>query len=50
MTEYDDAVATAMGYQGETDAFLESVAAGTVPPVGLEDGLRALEVSHDILE
>lgn len=46
---FDAETATEMGYAGETDAFLESLAAGADPPVGVHDGLRALEVSHAIL-
>lgn len=45
---FDAETATGMGYAAETDAFLESVAAGSVPPVDVTDGLRALEVSHAI--
>ena len=45
---FDSETATEMGYVGETDAFLESLAAGTTPPVDVYDGLRALEVSHAI--
>jgi predicted dehydrogenase len=45
---FDSETATDMGYAGETDAFLRSVVAGTAPPVGVTDGLRALEISHEI--
>jgi predicted dehydrogenase len=47
--EFDAETATDMGYRGETRAFLDAVAAGEDPPVGVRDGLRALEVSHEIL-
>lgn len=46
---FDAETATEMGYAGETDAFLESLASGSSPPVDVSDGLRALEVSHAIL-
>jgi len=45
---FDAETATEMGYTGQTDAFLESLSAGTTPPVDVYDGLRALEVSHAI--
>jgi len=48
--EFDAETATEMGYAGETDAFLRSLAAGSSPPVTVSDGLRALEISHAILE
>lgn len=47
---FDSETATEMGYEGETDAFLQSVADGTPTPVDVSDGLRALDVSHEILE
>lgn len=47
--EFDAETATDMGYRGETRAFLDAVAEGERPPVGVRDGLRALEVSHEIL-
>jgi predicted dehydrogenase len=46
---FDSETATDMGYTGETDAFVRSLVDGTAPPVGLSDGLRALEISHEIL-
>ena len=47
---FDSETATEMGYEGETDAFLQSVADGASTPVDVSDGLRALEVSHEILD
>ena len=46
---FDSETATEMGYAGETEAFLESLASGTSPPVDVSDGLRALEISHAIV-
>lgn len=46
---FDSETATEGGYIGETDAFVNSVADGATPPVDIDDGLRALEVSHEIL-
>jgi myo-inositol 2-dehydrogenase/D-chiro-inositol 1-dehydrogenase len=46
---FDAETATEMGYAGQTDAFLESLSAGTSPPVTVYDGLRALEISHAIV-
>jgi predicted dehydrogenase len=46
---FDSETATDVGYAGETDAFVRSVAGGTAPPVDVTDGLRALEISHEIL-
>lgn len=48
--QFDEDVATEMGYRGETETFLECVAEGTALPVGVADGLRALELSHEILD
>ena len=47
---FDDDSATEMGYAGETDVFLECVANDVTPPVDVHDGLRALEISHEILD
>jgi len=46
---FDSETATDGGYAGETDAFLNSVADGTNPPVDVYDGLAALEVSCAVL-
>ena len=46
---FDAETATEMGYTGQTDAFIESLDVGTSPPATVQDGLRALEVSHAIL-
>lgn len=46
---FDSRTATDGGYEGETDAFLRSLADETAPPVDVSDGLRALEISHEIL-
>ncbi|WP_167837412.1 Gfo/Idh/MocA family protein [Halosimplex halophilum] len=46
---FDDGTATDTGYRGETRAFLDAVAADADPPVDARDGLRALELSHQIL-
>ena len=48
--EFDEETATDMGYRGETAAFVECVATGAEPSVGVRDGLRALELSYEILE
>jgi predicted dehydrogenase len=45
---FDAQTATEMGYAGETDAFIESLAASEKPPVSVHDGLRALEIGHEI--
>lgn len=47
---FDSETATEMGYPAETDAFLQSLAEDTIPPVDVYDGLRALEVSHEIFD
>ncbi|MFB6140203.1 MAG: Gfo/Idh/MocA family protein [Halosimplex sp.] len=47
--EFDDATATDVGYRAETRAFLDAVEAGADPPVDARDGLRALELSHEVL-
>lgn len=48
VVEFDDEVATEMGYRGETEAFVESVSEEAEPPVTVADGLRALELCHAI--
>ena len=48
--EFDEETATDMGYRGETEAFVECVATGAEPSVGVRDGLRALVLSYKILE
>lgn len=48
--EFDEDVAIEMGYRGETETFLECVTEGTALPVDENDGLRALELSHEILD
>lgn len=46
---FDAETATDMGYAAETDAFIQCLTAGSAPPVDVSDGLRALEISHEIL-
>lgn len=46
--EFEEEVATEMGYRGESEVFVESVASGSEPPVSVFDGLRALELCHAI--
>jgi len=45
---FDEETATAMGYRAEPRAFVEAVAGGNPPAVGVHDGLRALELSHAV--
>lgn len=46
---FDEDMATEMGYVGETRAFLDAIKSGEEPPANVYDGLRALELSHEIL-
>lgn len=49
MITFDSETATEGGYIGETDAFIQSITNGSAPSVDVYDGLRALEISHEIL-
>ncbi len=46
---FDAGTATDMGYEEETNVFIDCLNTGSPPPVDVHDGLRALEVSHQIL-
>ena len=48
--EFDESEATAMGYRGETDAFVEMLNSGNVSPVDEKDGLATMKISQQILQ
>jgi myo-inositol 2-dehydrogenase/D-chiro-inositol 1-dehydrogenase len=50
MIEVVDEPLDGQSYIRENESFVESILAGTPPPVGARDGLRTVQVSHAILQ
>lgn len=47
---FADDVAAEMSYRAEDEAFVEALRAGEPMPIDVHDGMRALELAHDVLD